>query len=231
MGVDCSCIRIDLLEEKTIMSGDLFQEKQKQQNLKLSEIIENSEKFENSETLENIDPCSSIHITSLSRKYLQKKLFSNPLNFYQLCSNHITFYIPQTIKETESLLNSIHLDLPPEVYNLTNYEYFQGSFDELLRKTGFGIQLLNEEMYSGNFVKGRREGFGRIIKTDRSVYQGTFLNGVLEGEGICMEEGIVFKGEFKKGKKFGVGREEWPDKSVYYGEYFNNAKHGKGKFV
>ena len=125
-----------------------------------------------------------------------------------MCENPFDFYVSSLIKETESLLYPISLKISPDVYKISSNEIYQGLFDEYLRKSGFGLQRINGEKYTGFFIRGRREGYGRVIYEDNSVYEGNFKNGMLEGEGICIERGIKYKGMFKNGKKSGIGREE-----------------------
>lgn len=228
MGVDCSCMRIDMLEDKTIITGSLHHRAPSNAYNLQSEHIEKKEEF-SLPTLENTDS-SQFLLTSLSRRYLAKKFLSFPSNFFNSLPHSLDFYVPEPIKEIEKLLYQIPCQVSPEVYKLSSSEIYQGGFDTYLRKTGFGLQLINNEKYLGVFVLGKREGYGRIIKANMNVYEGDFVNGEMNGEGNCIENGIRYKGMFKNGLKSGVGREEWPDKSVYFGEFLKNLKHGHGKF-
>ena len=220
-----------MLEEKTIIiAGEYHQHPQREIILRASSL-DVADKSENSdETLENSDTNSTLLLWSLAKRYLCKKSLLNPGNFFVLCNNPLDFYVSELIKETESFLYPILLKVPPEVYKISATEIYQGSFDEYLRKSGFGIQVINGEKYTGYFTKGHREGYGRVLNHGNNVYEGDFKNGKLEGEGICIERGIKYKGMFKNGLKSGDGREEWPDKSFYCGQFEKNLKHGNGKF-
>jgi hypothetical protein len=223
MGIDCSCMRTDLLEEKTIMIGDA-------NNLKRSFIIvESSEKAENlNETLEKSDGNFNF-LNSLCRRYLVKNL--KPSEIFEVIKGPLSDYVHEQIKFCESYLLPVSVQVSEAVYRLSPLEIYQGGFDKLFRKSGFGIQVLEDEKYTGNFIRGLRSGYGRIVKSDGNLYEGDFLKGYLEGEGACLEAGIKYRGTFRLGQKFGRGQEDWPDKSTYAGEFQNNIKHGKGKFT
>ena len=230
MGIDCSCLRLDQLEEKTIITGTASHNRAQSNAHQLQpEIIEKDEL--SGETLECSDCRSQCQLSLLSRKYLAKNLLKSPSNFFEALPEPLDFYVPEVIKQIEAYLYSIPLHPPPKVYRLSASEVYQGLFDDHLRKTGLGIQMVNDEKYIGVFVRGRREGYGRIIKTDSSVYEGDFSGGMPNGEGTCIEGEIRYKGLFKNGVKSSYGREDWPDKSVYFGEFSENFKHGNGKFV
>lgn len=220
MGVDCSCMRTDLLEEKTILIADPNQLKKSFLAHETSEIHENS-----LETIEN----STINLTTLCRKFLVKSL--KPSNFFSILEESLSNYVDQQIQIYESYLTPVLVPTQCKVFKLSPNEYYQGAFDSLYRKTGFGVQVLNTEKYTGNFLRGFRNGFGRLVKSDGSLYEGEFFKGKLEGEGICLENGLKYRGSFRLGLKWGKGQEDWPDKTVYVGEFENNLKHGKGKFI
>jgi hypothetical protein len=213
-------MRTDQLEEKTIMIGDPIQ-------LKKSFIInESCEIQENSrETIET----STIHLTTLCRKFLTRSL--KPSNFYEEQEASLSCFVHEQIQFYESYLTPVLIPTHCKVFKISDCEVYQGAFDSLMRKTGFGAQVLSDEKYTGNFIKNLRSGFGRLVKSDGSLYEGDFVKGRPEGEGICLENGLKYRGMFKAGLKWGKGQEDWPDKTVYIGEFENNLKHGKGKFI
>jgi hypothetical protein len=228
MGANCSCMRFDLLEEKTILIADIHHLNYKPSTETLNHLKSTSRCENSNETSEDSDSTRSL--SSLSRRFLALKSLKSPALFFQACEKPFEAYIPERIAYIESLLSPISIPLSFPVFQLKNDEIYQGGFDDCLRKSGFGLQLLAGEKFIGYFSKGKRHGFGRLLKADESVFEGDFFEGLLEGDGICIENGIRYKGNFSKGMKAGEGREEWPDKTVYEGEYWQNLKHGKGKF-
>ncbi|OMJ72960.1 hypothetical protein SteCoe_28467 [Stentor coeruleus] len=231
MGIDCSCMRMEFLEEKTIMIGDA-NHLQYKDNSHLLTSTALAEKYDISVgSVEIFSKNNTVALTSLSRRFLTIKMTKDPTNFFETCKNQFDYFVPAEIKYIETILCPIITNVPDTVYKLSKNEIYQGNFDYLMRKTGPGYQLLNNEKYSGHFSKGNCEGFGRVIKPDGSILEGDFKKGNLEGEGASLERGIRYKGNFIHGIKAGEGREEWPDKTVYIGQFFNNLKHGTGKFV
>lgn len=41
----------------------------------------------------------------------------------------------------------------------------------------------NDDRYEGNFVMGKKDGFGKYFWSNGSVYEGNFKNGQIEGKG------------------------------------------------
>ena len=210
----------DLLEEKTILIADPSQLKKSFIVNSTSEIHEN-----NLETIEN----STISLTSLSRKFLVKSL--KPSNFYSILEDPLCTYVDEQVQFYESYLTPVHTPGQCQVFRLAPTEVYQGAFDSLYRKTGFGVQVLASEKYTGSFCRGSRNGFGRLVTRDGSLYEGDFFRGKLEGDGISLENGLKYRGNFRGGVKWGKGQEDWPDKTVYVGDFVNGLKHGKGKFT
>ena len=67
-------------------------------------------------------------------------------------------------------------------------------------------------LYEGDFINGKREGFGKFIDKNGDWYIGQWLNGQKHGEGkIYYSNGnLLYEGDFVKGKKEGKG------KYIYY---------------
>ncbi|XP_044733280.1 MORN repeat-containing protein 3-like [Chrysoperla carnea] len=62
-------------------------------------------------------------------------------------------------------------------------------------------------MYIGNFVKGKRSGYGRMWYADCSYYDGDWENDLYNGFGMFVQtNGNRYEGEFKAGLKHGKGR-------------------------
>lgn len=61
--------------------------------------------------------------------------------------------------------------------------------------------------YVGSFVKGKRQGHGKLTFAKGFTYEGAFFGNKYEGIGSCRyEDGRVYSGEFKRGKAHGHGK-------------------------
>lgn len=70
------------------------------------------------------------------------------------------------------------------------------------------INYGNGDIYEGTFVKGKKEGRGRLkIARLNEEYEGEFANDKMHGHGrVTYGNGDVFDGEWKESKKHGRGR-------------------------
>ena len=141
--------------------------------------------------------------------------------------------LPTQVMQTESNLPPIHFSQTSEVvYLLEDGPFFQGSLDESNHKFGAGVELINGNKYSGQFLNNKRHGFGRLVFASGGYYEGEFFEGSFEGKGkIVNLEGFNYYGDFKANRKHGKGREEWSDGSCFDGHFENGIKTGKGKFI
>ena len=79
---------------------------------------------------------------------------------------------------------------------------------------GYGIILVNKNIYVGEFIDGQQVNFGIHSDENDNVYIGQFKDCDYEGEGILyFEDGRYYKGQFKKGVQHG------------HGEYYNAKDH------
>lgn len=139
---------------------------------------------------------------------------------------------------------------------LMNQSTYEGDFKNGLFH-GQGVLKSNKFIYKGQFVNGKREGFGHnedLIK--HVIYDGEYKDDYCEGKGIeKYSDGSMYKGKFKKGMKNGKGTliiknditKEKNDKEIiinennnnnsnekyliYKGEFKDNKIWGKGKFI
>ncbi|XP_063972637.1 MORN repeat-containing protein 3-like [Diachasmimorpha longicaudata] len=76
------------------------------------------------------------------------------------------------------------------------------------KKQGFGaFWYSNGDFYEGEFCGGQRHGFGRLWGADGSFYQGQWREERYEGPGMLIQvDGNRYEGNFSKGKKNGLGR-------------------------
>jgi hypothetical protein len=61
----------------------------------------------------------------------------------------------------------------------------------------------NGQRYEGQWVDGRKEGFGRYFWPNGDLFEGQFLNGIYHGEGtLTYVSGRKVVGEWVDGKPF-----------------------------
>ena len=116
------------------------------------------------------------------------------------------------------------------------------------------ILMENEDIYEGEWVEDRREGYGKLVSTagflfdgywkdnlahgrgrliniNGDMYEGDWLNGKYHGKGTFIGlNGYQYTGDWSHDMQHGFGSEYWPDGSSYEGEYKWSKKHGKGTF-
>lgn len=85
---------------------------------------------------------------------------------------------------------------------------------------GVRISANNNERYEGEFVDGKREGYGVLV----GKYEGEWKDNLYHGRGKLLEEG--YEGEFRRGMKHGKGKD-----GEYEGEFRENMRHGAGRLV
>ena len=104
--------------------------------------------------------------------------------------------------------------------------------DDLPHGDGHEIFGAGNSHYEGEFVQGRKEGFGVYYWNKREFYSGVFKNNKMEGNGEYYSKEFTYKGSFKDGKKHGSGILDNHDKGWKYEGNFDNGKiHGQGTFV
>jgi hypothetical protein len=80
-------------------------------------------------------------------------------------------------------------------------------------------------MYEGDYILGKKHGYGKFRWSDGSVYSGQFLNNNIEGIGeYKWADGRAYHGDWKNNKMHGKGVFTWPDGRRYEGEYLEEDK-------
>ena len=106
---------------------------------------------------------------------------------------------------------------------ITEKVKYSGNFENDVFSGNKGI-LCDEKgnVYEGDFVKGKFEGYGHYKMTNGDNYIGQFKNGYFEGKGqLTDKKGNVFNGNFVKGKKDGYGLCVTNKGEVIEGKYNN----------
>lgn len=123
------------------------------------------------------------------------------------------------------------IPLEGDLENERKQEYYSGKFDENERYTGFGELETPVFQYTGNFLNGKRNGFGTCFyKQEKLYYEGNFVNGNKEGEGIAYKENskYSYKGSWKNNQKNGYGELITENGAKYSGYFVNDEIKGDG---
>jgi hypothetical protein len=121
-----------------------------------------------------------------------------------------------------------------------------------IRKKFKEIHIETHKFYEGEWLDGKRDGFGKLKWNDGSIYIGQFINDKAKGFGkLTHADGDVYLGSWEEDRAHGVGKyinnrgasyegfwgydkqngygnEIWPKGSNFEGEYVDGAKHGIG---
>lgn len=103
---------------------------------------------------------------------------------------------------------------------------------------GFGTLKMFENnieyyMFEGYVLKGKIEGQGKLINlSDGDIYEGNYVNGKPNGFGhFYNDDGDHYEGNYKDGLQSGKGTYWYAPESElfkYVGEWQNGKKHGEG---
>ena len=95
-----------------------------------------------------------------------------------------------------------------------------------------GLYTSIGDFYVGEFVNGKKEGYGTILYSNGTKYEGTFKNDKHEGFGkLSQKDGEMFVGEWKEGKINGKGIRQHSNGDKYIGNYINNIRNGQGHYI
>jgi hypothetical protein len=116
---------------------------------------------------------------------------------------------------------------------------YEGEFKDKKRH-GVGIYYWQTEnpnsfqvRYCGDWVQGKRTGFGYCDWKSGSVYIGQFKNDQICGKGkFIWSNGDVYEGDFdENGNKSGYGEFRWKSGNKYEGGWELSKRSGHGKFT
>jgi len=96
---------------------------------------------------------------------------------------------------------------------------------------GFGIYKCKNTTFIGEFIHGKRHGYGRLqLHPNRGSYSGEYVNDRKHGLGTLMlKDGSCYHGLFQNGKMEGHGTlRDVRNGTVYIGEWKGGKRHGKG---
>jgi len=96
---------------------------------------------------------------------------------------------------------------------------------------GFFRNAVTADVYDGNYVDGKPEGFGIWSYASEDHYEGNLVAGQREGAGVyTWKTGSIYDGNFHNNLKHGEGAFYGADGSSYVGTYENDLRHGQGVF-
>jgi hypothetical protein len=86
----------------------------------------------------------------------------------------------------------------------------------------------NGNKYIGQFVNGKREGYGIMYFADGGKYEGNWKKGLAEGKGIeYYQNGDRFEGGYHEDEEHGQGVYYFKNGDRIMGDYINGKKVGK----
>lgn len=98
------------------------------------------------------------------------------------------------------------------------------------KRDGFGVLNWKDgNVFKGYFINDMSNGLGRQHHKTGEIYFGQWVNDRAEGWGEFINKaGSTYRGEWKGDKQHGFGIEEWSKGAVYKGEFLNGQRNGKG---
>ncbi len=137
--------------------------------------------------------------------------------------------------------------------NIINYKEFSGKY-KVGDKNRKGKEYDGYEdslIFEGEYLNGKRKGYGKEYNDNKLLYEGEYLNNLRNGNGkeFNFDGKIIFKEEYKDGNWWTGKVYEYKDNNIYEinngkgylkymaywgtknfeGEYLNGKKNGKGK--
>lgn len=86
--------------------------------------------------------------------------------------------------------------------------------------------------YSGQYMLGKRHGYGQMVYNDGAVYAGHWRNDLCDGDGVYIGvTGEMQVGNFREDYLNGVAKINFPNGDVYEGQCLNNVRHGEGTYT
>ncbi|CAD8181510.1 unnamed protein product [Paramecium pentaurelia] len=239
MGITCSCqTKID---DDYILDDAPLNEANQQQH---TDLLQNADKIEGKEQEQqkeqqtiDIDPIQlkSYEIEDNCPQGLQPLSFQAQQEFidqYPAIVKKQLQKLPRLEIKATLTPNYKRIPLIDTPYQLLNGDVYVGQWAEG-KPFGLGkIYYLDHQVYEGQVVDGVPDGEGRKIFKDGSFYTGQFKMGEINGKGkFTRQDGFKYEGDFLCGRPDGNGIETWPDGTNYQGQYKLGKKNGKGTFT
>jgi len=104
---------------------------------------------------------------------------------------------------------------------------------ELINGNGTVIEEIDDIIFEGEYLNGRKHGKGKYYKNDYLFYDGEFKNGEANGKGKVFNESgqLMYEGDIKNTIPYGKGKKFYPNGQLMYeGDIVYGKFHGKGKY-
>lgn len=93
------------------------------------------------------------------------------------------------------------------------------------------IEISNGITFQGDFINGKRQGYGKNIWENGDVYEGSWENDMQNGWGRNLWiDNSKYIGCYVNNQKHGIGEYNWDESTSYIGEWKENIIHGTGKY-
>ncbi|MGL6107216.1 hypothetical protein [Romboutsia sp.] len=119
------------------------------------------------------------------------------------------------------------IDINKNIHNLKHNSY--RNIDESPIKGEKIYKYDNGDVYKGEFINEKRNGFGVCIFNNKERYEGLWKDDKMHCVGkYTYNDGSVYSGDFKHGLIEGMGRYRYANEEIYKGYFINNKRNGKG---
>jgi hypothetical protein len=150
------------------------------------------------------------------------------------------------VKKSENIFTMIYRDVEnhdevnlkklknkkPKIFDTENKDYKSSKTQTECNHKSFDlkyIKLENGNIYLGNTLDNKADGFGNLILSEGDVYSGQWKDDEATGVGIYTNLiGCSYNGFWEKNKRNGYGVEKWTTGSHYEGYFLNGCKHHLG---
>jgi len=191
----------------------------------------------------NIDLINLEEITLNKKNLVNKTTEKLKKDFEYLFSDNKDNILPEKIKNNKkkyydifiNTINQLKIDkyYSNMILKFISNDFFVGILDDKnnLPKKG-GLYTSIGDHYIGEFINGKKEGYGTIIYNNGTKYEGYFKNDKHDGFGKLIQlDGEMFVGEWKEGKINGNGIRQHINGDKYIGNYTNNIRNGQGHYI
>ncbi|CAM9696552.1 unnamed protein product, partial [Ectocarpus sp. 12 AP-2014] len=126
--------------------------------------------------------------------------------------------------------NHFDKDCVTGVYRLTSPDKGSVYEGDLLDEKRHGVgeyRYADGTVYSGEWHRGQRQGFGTLISPTGAVYEGEFDHDLIHGEGLwSWTDGSSYAGQTKHGVREGKGLYVTRMRDAFFGDFANNKPDG-----
>ena len=90
--------------------------------------------------------------------------------------------------------------------------------------------VFEDDVYKGEWIKGKRSGRGVFTKSSGEQWDGEWKNGKEQGWGKWTRpDGATYEGQWKNGERDGKGTMTGSDGNMYEGEWHRGREHGRAQ--